>query len=51
MELKQKRTVFIDKTKTRKTIFISMVTTYGVKNIKNYPALIQNEITMESLFK
>jgi Predicted ATPase (AAA+ superfamily) len=49
-ELKQKRTVFIDKTKTRKTIFLTMVTTYGVKNIKNYPALIQNEITMDALF-
>jgi hypothetical protein len=28
-----------------------MITTYGVKNHQRYPGLVQNEITMESLFK
>ena len=27
-----------------------MVTTYGVKNNKNYPGLVQNEILMNALF-
>jgi hypothetical protein len=30
---------------------MTMVTTYGVKNEKNYPGLIQNDITMDVLFK
>ena len=50
-ELAIKLKVFHSNTKTRKTLFLTMVTTYGVKNTRNYPGLIQNEITMESLFK
>lgn len=50
-ELESKLKVFRDHTKTRKTLFLTMVTTYGVKNINNYIGLIQNEITMDALFK
>lgn len=49
-ELKQKRTVFIDKTKTRKTIFLTMITTYGVVKNPYYKELIQCELTMGALF-
>lgn len=50
-ELKQKRTVFIDKTKTKKTIFLTMVTTYGVVKNPYYKGLVQSEVTMDSLFE
>ena len=49
-ELLQKRTVFIDKTKTKKTIFLTMITTYGVAKNTYYKNLIQSEVTMDSLF-
>ncbi len=50
-ELENKLTVFRENTKTRKTLFLTMVTAHGVKNSKNYPGLVQNEITMEALFE
>jgi hypothetical protein len=50
-ELDNKLSVFRDHTKTRKTLFLTMVTTHGVKNTERYPGLIQNAITMEALFK
>jgi len=49
-ELADKLKVFKAHTKTRKTLFLTMVTTYGVKNVKNHAGLIENEITMDALF-
>ncbi|MBT9483810.1 ATP-binding protein [Sediminibacterium sp.] len=50
-ELQTKMNVFIEKTKTRKTLFLTLVTTNGVKNTGNYIGLIQNEVKMDALFK
>ncbi len=50
-ELDNKLKVFQEHTKTKKALFITMVTTYGVKNAKAYPALIQKTITMDALFE
>lgn len=50
-ELQNKLNVFKDMTKTRKTLFLTMVTTYGVKNSDSYTGLIQQEITMDALFE
>ncbi len=50
-ELQNKLNVFRDNTQTRKTLFLTMVTTYGVKNNGSYVGLIQSEITMDALFK
>jgi hypothetical protein len=50
-ELQNKLNVFRDATKTRKTFFLTLVTTYGVKNSNNYIGLVQQEITMEALFE
>jgi hypothetical protein len=49
--LERKERVFRQKTKTRKTLFLTLITTYGAKKNDNYVNLIQKEITMESLFK
>ncbi len=49
-ELENKLKIFREHTKTRKTLFLTMMTTQGVKNSIKYPGLIQNEITMEALF-
>ncbi|HEY5465363.1 MAG TPA: ATP-binding protein [Hanamia sp.] len=50
-ELESKIKVFRDNTQTRKTLFLTMVTTYGIKNAGNYTGFIQNEITMDQLFE
>ncbi|OMP74677.1 ATP-binding protein [[Flexibacter] sp. ATCC 35208] len=49
--LKQKEAVFRERTQTRKTLFITLITTFGAKKNDNYINLIQKEITMEALFK
>lgn len=50
-ELENKMNVFRESTKTRKALFMTMVTTYGVKNIGSHVGLVQNEIRMDALFK
>jgi hypothetical protein len=50
-ELESKLAVFQGQTKTRKTLFLTMITTYGVKNSQNQPGLVQKEVTMEALFE
>lgn len=49
-ELENKLTVFRSQTKTKKTLFLTMMTTFGIKNANSYPGLVQKEITMNSLF-
>ncbi|HEY6081867.1 MAG TPA: ATP-binding protein, partial [Chitinophagaceae bacterium] len=50
-EMENKLRVFRANTKTPKTLFLTLVTTYGVKNARSYAGLVQNEITMSALFK
>ena len=50
-ELAQKTEVFKNRTKTEKTIFIAMVTTFGTLNNSYKTALVQNDIKLEDLFK
>lgn len=49
-ELHNKLQVFQQQTKTRKTIFLTMITTYGTKQNIYSTGFIQNEITFDSLF-
>jgi hypothetical protein len=49
-ELSSKLEVFREHTKTSKTLFLTMLTTYGIKNNKSYPGLVQKELTMDALF-
>ena len=48
--LRNKRAVFKEETKTRKTLHITMITTYGVKR-NQYWGSIQSEVTVNDLFK
>ena len=45
-----KKNIFKQKTNTKKNIFITMITTYGLKENKNSLQYISNELTMKSLF-
>jgi AAA+ ATPase superfamily predicted ATPase len=47
--LRNKRSSFINETKTRKAVHITMITTYGVKH-NEYWGRIQSEVTMNDLF-
>ncbi|MDR0725706.1 MAG: ATP-binding protein [Prevotellaceae bacterium] len=48
--LRNKREAFINETKTRKTVHLTMITTYGVKR-NEYSGLIQSEVKMNDLFR
>lgn len=50
-ELESKERVFQEQTKTKKNIFLTMITTYGVKQNNYYDQLVQDEVVMEDLFK
>ena len=47
--LRAKRSVFIDETGTRKSVHITMITTYGVKH-NEYRNNIQSEVQLDGLF-
>ncbi|MHA4808731.1 AAA family ATPase [Flavitalea flava] len=49
-ELQRKLAVFKEKTKTRKTLFLTLITTHGAKKNPYYLGLVQKEITMHDLF-
>jgi uncharacterized protein len=49
--LETKRRVFQKKTGTRKTIFITLITTYGVTTNEYYLQTIQNQVTIDALFE
>lgn len=50
-QLEQKLSIFAAQTKTRKTLFLTMITTHGVKNKEKYPGLVQRELGMDALFE
>jgi len=50
-KLQQKLNVFKEKTKSTKTLFLTMITAYGVKRNNYYTGLVQNEVTMDALFE
>ncbi|HSU29021.1 MAG TPA: hypothetical protein VLJ68_11605 [Chitinophagaceae bacterium] len=50
-ELDAKVRVFREQTKTRKTVFPTMVTTYGTRKNDHYIGRVQAEVLMEFFFK
>ena len=48
-KLRNKKSVFIDTTSTRKAVHLTMVTTFGIK-ANAHSGIVQNEITLEDLF-
>ena len=49
--LMTKRRVFQQKTGTKKTVFITMITIFGVKKNEHYLSIVQNQLTMDVLFE
>jgi len=47
--MRNKRTVFINSTKTRKAVQTTMITTYGLKR-NNYSAEVTSEVVLDDLF-
>ncbi len=50
VELANKSNVFRERTNTRKAVFITLITTYGVKQNACYTNQEENNLTMECLF-
>lgn len=50
-ELNLKRRIFLSKTGAKKTVFITMLTTFGVKENGHYLSTVQNQLTMDMLFE
>jgi hypothetical protein len=50
-DIDRKVQIFKKETKTKSTIFPTMITTYGVKKNSYYTGRIQNEVVMDDLFK
>lgn len=49
-KLRTKMAIFKSATQTKKSVFLTMVTTYGVDKNQYANALVQNEVTMDDLF-
>lgn len=49
--LRNKIGTFKQETKTRKAIFLTMITTYGIEKNAHALGLVQNDITMDALFE
>ena len=49
--LRNKIGSFKTETKTRKAVFLTMITTYGIKQNEYSSGLVQNNLDMNSLFE
>jgi len=49
--LRNKIGVFRNETKTGKSLFLTMITTYGLEENTYSKSLVQNELTMDVLFE
>jgi hypothetical protein len=49
-ELENKRDVFKQETGTKKSLFLTLVTTFGAKENDYFIKLVQNSVTMDALF-
>jgi len=50
-ELRTKVAVFREETGTRKAVFLTMITTFGLNRNMHAVSLVQNELTMDALFE
>ena len=50
-QFRQKSSIFREVTKTKKQIFLTMITTFGLLENKHSQGLIDNELTMDILFE
>lgn len=50
MNLRKKIAIFTEATKTKKTVFLTILTTFGLKENENSLGLVQNTLTLENLF-
>ncbi|MGJ7031701.1 hypothetical protein [Niabella hirudinis] len=50
-DLLRKQELFMEHTGTRKTTFLSMMTTYGISNADDHAGIIQHQLTMDVLFR
>jgi hypothetical protein len=48
--LKRKKEAFKKEMKVRKNVFVTFLTTFGVKENDNYVKIIDNQISIDSLF-
>jgi uncharacterized protein len=49
-DLRRKLSVFKQETKTRKSVYLTLITTYGLQHSEHVHGLVQNELCMEDLF-
>ena len=50
-ELNRRRRLFLSKTATKKSVFITMITTFGVNENGHYLSTVQNQLKMDVLFE
>jgi len=50
-QLRQKIEVFKAQTKTKKNVFLTLLTVYGVKKNKHYLEVISNQLLVKDLFE
>ncbi len=50
LDLRKKSAIFIAETKTRKSIFPTMITTFGLQKNMYANSYIQSQITLDQLF-
>lgn len=50
-ELRNKIGIFKEETETKKSVFLTMITTFGVTKNEYFSGIVQNSITMDALFE
>jgi uncharacterized protein len=49
-ELREKIAIFREQTRTRKSIFVTMLSAFGVKKNEHYLSIVTNQLLIDDLF-
>jgi uncharacterized protein len=49
-ELREKVAIFTEQTRTRKSIFVTMLSAFGVKKNEHYLSVVTNQLLIDELF-
>lgn len=49
-QLREKSIMFKEKTKSKKAIFVTMLTVYGAKKNEHYLSIVTNQLVIDDLF-
>ena len=50
MAIERKKRVFIEQSRTKKAVFVTLITSFGAKATEHYFECVDNQLTLDNLY-